>query len=787
MEEAEPPKSILVLKSLEDILLSWSFQDVLNKDLYKHKVNQIPDTFQSVSSYMESFAFPVIEEIHAELYKNMDTVPNKQFCRILSVEAKVDNDPSENLLYTFETENPYEENAVSSYEPKNWDVIALTDTRPESLDDLNKPSLPYLIAVIRKERTEKDCIQIDITPSRTWLLERNFQENQSEGYAYSVFLFNMTTYIRIWNALNFRMNPENMKVIEKVLQPYSSVKSLCNGCLKENRYYFSSSKLKYILSSFKLNESQMKAVSECFVLKDCKHDSSVKLIWGPPGTGKTNTVAALLYALYDNKSRTAICAPTNIAVLEVSSRVLNSVKDIQDSDTYGLGDIVLFGNEERMDISNHAELHGIFLNYRAKILLKCLEWKHCVESMIWLLRDPDHLYQLYLKNKPQDDTAVYDSDSADDMEEDDEQENMEIQVSKNLVKGANVSVGKRKSENQRIWSNVIAQTLKLAKEDKKCLYYKGYKRLKFKCDHNCSPKNKTPTKFEEFVMKKFRDELKIMKFCVSGFCAHLPTKILSQRMTMDMREAVQKLDFFSSLLHSAEIVGEALRDIFYVKEDRGHQSLLFKQLDTTKKECIHILKSLPERYVPPNIRDERSIKNLILENACLFFCTAASSVRLLNYSMELLVIDEAAQLKECESTIPLQIPGLHHAILLGDERQLPAMVNSEICRGANFGRSLFQRLASINFKKHLLDVQYRMHPSISLFPNREFYQNQILDAAKVQDKDYNKRYLEGDMYGPYSFISVECGNDDILNGRSRINMVEMAVVSEIVAMLHEVG
>jgi senataxin len=46
----------------------------------------------------------------------------------------------------------------------------------------------------------------------------------------------------------------------------------------------------------------------------------------------------------------------------------------------------------------------------------------------------------------------------------------------------------------------------------------------------------------------------------------------------------------------------------------------------------------------------------------------------------LLVIDEAAQLKECESTIPLQLSGLRHAILIGDERQLPAMVQSKVIR-----------------------------------------------------------------------------------------------------------
>ncbi|PHU08380.1 hypothetical protein BC332_20240 [Capsicum chinense] len=41
--------------------------------------------------------------------------------------------------------------------------------------------------------------------------------------------------------------------------------------------------------------------------------------------------------------------------------------------------------------------------------------------------------------------------------------------------------------------------------------------------------------------------------------------------------------------------------------------------------------------------------------------------------LEMVVIDEAAQLKECESTIPLQLLGLCDAILIEDDKQLPAM------------------------------------------------------------------------------------------------------------------
>ena len=46
--------------------------------------------------------------------------------------------------------------------------------------------------------------------------------------------------------------------------------------------------------------------------------------------------------------------------------------------------------------------------------------------------------------------------------------------------------------------------------------------------------------------------------------------------------------------------------------------------------------------------------------------------------IELVLIDEAAQLKECESVIPLQLPGVQNAVLVGDERQLPSMVQSKV-------------------------------------------------------------------------------------------------------------
>ena len=91
----------------------------------------------------------------------------------------------------------------------------------------------------------------------------------------------------------------------------------------------------------------------------------------------------------------------------------------------------------------------------------------------------------------------------------------------------------------------------------------------------------------------------------------------------------------------------------------------------------------------------------------------------------------------------------------------------------------------LGHKKLLLGIQHRMHPSISLFPNREFYDNKIMDGPNVIQNDYNKRFLPGEMYGSYSFINVPHGKEAFDNKHSRKNMVEVSVVSEIVATLYK--
>lgn len=93
-------------------------------------------------------------------------------------------------------------------------------------------------------------------------------------------------------------------------------------------------------------------------------------------------------------------------------------------------------------------------------------------------------------------------------------------------------------------------------------------------------------------------------------------------------------------------------------------------------------------------------------------------------------------------------------------------------------------MISLGHEKHLLNVQYRMHPSISIFPNTRFYDGILLDAHNVMQKEHQKKYLPGSMFGPYSFINIEDGWEDFDElGHSRKNMIEVTVVQEILRNL----
>lgn len=779
-------------ENLLKLIFSWSLEDILNNDLYKDKVKQIPRTFLLVSYYLKSFIIPLVEEIRSDICSSVRTVSEAPACEITDIELAGDYNPPHDLLYQIEMKTVADiDRKGEVYEPETGQLIALTDMRPTCIDDLNKPGNSYSIALIRRVRQKKDdedVYEVQILASKPIKLEVHLQVDDRYIYGiygFAVYLSNVTTYMHIWNALNSDPDGPGIYVIKQLLQPDSAVGENCAQCFAGERYTIDVSNLGAVIRSFDLNKAQEEGVLSCLAARECSHKNTVKLIWGPPGTGKTKTVGSLLFALHKRKCRTLTCAPTNVAVLEVTSRFLRLVMESLDYHTYGLGDIVLFGNRKRMCIDDRDDLLDIFLDYRVNILARCFAplsgWKHHLELVIWLLENPEKQFHEYLECEEKRDYEIDDD---------------ECLKEENELKGPQTNQEKKnmsqdpKSCKQNVWMKIVNKTLRenrlCFKEANKSKYGKQEKKDFLFCEN----KIKRLT-FHEFVKKKLNYVRMRMRTFAVDMCTHLPTSFISLRVVKNLFECLDWLKVLAEVISNHSITDQEFKDalsISTIYESRASCCTWQAKLCMTRKECLKMLKSLQNVLTLPDFFDEYSIKNFCFKRSRMIFCTASSSARLHaveHYRLEMLVIDEAAQLKECESNIPLQLPGLRHVVLIGDEKQLPALVKSEISGKAGFGRSLFERLALLGHEKHLLNVQYRMHPSISSFPNMEFYDKQILDSPSVKQRSYEKHFLNGDMFKFYSFINVAYGQDEFSEGSSRKNMVEVALVSEIVLNLYK--
>ncbi|KAE8768194.1 hypothetical protein D1007_60351 [Hordeum vulgare] len=121
-----------------------------------------------------------------------------------------------------------------------------------------------------------------------------------------------------------------------------------------------------------------------------------------------------------------------------------------------------------------------------------------------------------------------------------------------------------------------------------------------------------------------------------------------------------------------------------------------------------------------------------------------------NLNLGLLIVDEAAQLKERETLIPLLLPGI---------------------------KQLFLSETNISYLLW-------MHPKISKFPVVTFYDGKISDGPNVTTESYEKKFLVGKIFGSYSFINVDGGHETTEKyGRSLKNTIEAAAVSRIVQRL----
>lgn len=483
------------------------------------------------------------------------------------------------------------------------------------------------------------------------------------------------------------------------------------------------SKSTELIMSLGLDDSQRDAVLKSIALRECNHRNSVKLIWGPPGTGKTKTIASLLFSLFRMKCKALTCAPTNVAVLGVAKRLMSYLNGTQlEFNTYGLGDVLLSGNGKRMKITEHEDLHDVFLDYRVSALLYCFfpesGWKGRVKEVIRLLIDPETQYLRYLEKLKDKDIE---SESEDGNAENgslkekgakgllrklviENKNKNKKKYTKEKVNSQGRGKSKRdvdkgskckdvesesESEDDNVKNGSLKERVKkdflrkLVTENKRKNKKKNTKekvksqeRGKSKCDGGGGSKNKdseannegiVPWTFEEYFANnvfKIREQIAL---CTELLCSHMPTSCLPLLKLGEMIRAVDMLQTLENFLRGNKWSKESLI---------GKASYLY-EIRIKSLAMLNLISAIEV----PDFYERSEVRNFCLIHACLIFCTVSSSSKfhtLAREPFELVIIDEAAQVKECESSIPLQLPGLRHAILVGDEKQLPAMVMSEV-------------------------------------------------------------------------------------------------------------
>ncbi|OAP61354.1 hypothetical protein AYL99_03557 [Fonsecaea erecta] len=178
----------------------------------------------------------------------------------------------------------------------------------------------------------------------------------------------------------------------------------------------------------------------------------------------------------------------------------------------------------------------------------------------------------------------------------------------------------------------------------------------------------------------------------------------------------------------------------------------------------------------------KRIQQEILDSAHVLCATLSGSghelFQGLNIEFETVIIDEAAQSIELSALIPLKY-GCSKCILVGDPKQLPPTVLSRKAAKFQYEQSLFARMEN-NHKKdvHLLDTQYRMHPEISLFPSKTFYDSLLKDGADMA-KLRRRPWHHSEIFAPYRFFDVQGMSQASTKGHSLVNVAEINVAMQL--------
>nr|GEY08742.1 regulator of nonsense transcripts 1 homolog [Tanacetum cinerariifolium] len=211
---------------------------------------------------------------------------------------------------------------------------------------------------------------------------------------------------------------------------------------------------------------------------------------------------------------------------------------------------------------------------------------------------------------------------------------------------------------------------------------------------------------------------------------------------------------------------------------KSREASEFHKLQQLKDEQGELSSSDEKKYKALKRATEREISQSADVICCT--CVGAGDPRLANFRFRQVLIDESTQSTEPECLIPLVL-GAKQVVLVGDHCQLGPVIMCKKAARAGLAQSLFERLVLLGVKPIRLQVQYRMHPSLSEFPSNNFYEGTLQNGVTVNERQTTGIDFPWPVPNRPMFFYVQMGQEEIsASGTSYLNRTEAANVEKLV-------
>lgn len=302
----------------------------------------------------------------------------------------------------------------------------------------------------------------------------------------------------------------------------------------------------------------------------------------------------------------------------------------------------------------------------------------------------------------------------------------------------------------------------------------------------------------ERIYESYNSEHKILVCAASNTAVNLlkerlvvkgikTIQIYAKYKENDYKDDVHSLHYLTNtLLTESEELKVIEEEVNEIKEKINYYLSLESRTEGDNNSIERLKKQLKHKnYLATEIK--LAIQRQPLIDCEVICCTCLSThQRLLEkFKFQHVIFDEATQALEIESLLCLT-KGAEHFVLVGDVKQLGAVIQSKESNALGLDVPLIERFIHLKMPQTLLNVQYRMHPDISCFSNENFYNGEIINGVSEKERTPKDFIFPKPIASLPTFFFDVCSDEELSgSGDSYLNRFEAEAIREILQYLYD--